>query len=326
LFLRSLGYVVPKIGLPGRPAGGIDVLGQIAGYSIRLSPKRVEEIIERSGFAHCLADAHYAPLDARLFAIRKSEGAQSVASLAIASLLSKKIAASVRTVGLDVRVGPHGNLGDTWSEAKINALRFCRVSALLGITAVCYLTENRFPPQPYVGRGEALLALFEWFSGRAEQWLSSHVDQCWSMAAALAGNEVAARPSAERAFGIFADNLRAQGASVDSFNHAVARIRDAYEPFEAASAGFVHLDINLIRDALVQVQLEASHDDNESFPDPAGIIFRSEPGWFVERGNVIALVRATPEARSTVTDAVKRSVSILPTIELGPGYQRVSIA
>ena len=40
LFLRLKGFVVPKLAVPGRPAGGIDVLATIPGYETDLVPWR----------------------------------------------------------------------------------------------------------------------------------------------------------------------------------------------------------------------------------------------------------------------------------------------
>jgi hypothetical protein len=53
------------------------------------------------------------------------------ANLAIASLLSKKIAAGVNLVGLDVRVSPFGNLGRTY-EVVFNVFEKIRFSCETG--------------------------------------------------------------------------------------------------------------------------------------------------------------------------------------------------
>jgi pyrimidine-nucleoside phosphorylase len=62
LFLRAAGAIVPKLGVPGRPAGGIDCLAQIPGYRTELSLREIEGIVERSGYAHFLAKGEMAPL------------------------------------------------------------------------------------------------------------------------------------------------------------------------------------------------------------------------------------------------------------------------
>lgn len=114
LYLRSMGYVVPKIGVPGRPAGGVDVLAQIPGYRADLTSLEAEKLLRETGYVHLLAADSFAPLDAHLFFLRKRLGAVNVPSLAVASLLSKKLVAGVSVVGLDVRVAPHGNFGPSF--------------------------------------------------------------------------------------------------------------------------------------------------------------------------------------------------------------------
>ena len=105
-----MGCIVPKLGVPGRPAGGVDSLAQIEGYSVNLKPMEVRRTIERCGYAHFLADTNHAPLDKQLFAFRQQVGAQNVPELAIASILAKKIAVGLQRAGLDIRVAEHGNL------------------------------------------------------------------------------------------------------------------------------------------------------------------------------------------------------------------------
>jgi len=51
---------------------------------------------------------------------------------------------------------------------------FLAVAGLLELTPVVLLTDAGRPYQPYVGRGEALLALEEVVAGRAEGWLADH--------------------------------------------------------------------------------------------------------------------------------------------------------
>ena len=157
LYLCELGYVVPKLTVPGRPAGSIDVLAQIPGYLIRLTDADVLRIISDVRYAHFVASDAFAPLDARLFSYRRLCGALDSPALVIASILAKKIAAGVETIGLDVRVAPHSSFGSTWGSARRNARRFCRVAARLGRMAVCFLTDARLPNQPFIGRVIAVL-------------------------------------------------------------------------------------------------------------------------------------------------------------------------
>jgi thymidine phosphorylase len=195
LFLAAGGLLVPKLGVPGRPAGGLDIMAQIPGYQTRLDPTDVRAVLDRCRYAHFEAAGRFAPMDGRLFAFRQSSGAQAVIPLVISSLLSKKLAVGVKRVGLDIRVGNHGNFGATFAEANENASRFIRIASLLGISAKAFITNANRPYQPYIGRGEALLALHEWFTGAADPWLSRHIDQCAFMALQLNDDAFSTEPS-----------------------------------------------------------------------------------------------------------------------------------
>lgn len=81
LFLREGGAIVPKLGVPGRPAGGIDCLAQIPGYHSTLTPEEVEAVLASGGYAHFLAAGEMAPLDGRMFRLRQDCGAQAVPTL-----------------------------------------------------------------------------------------------------------------------------------------------------------------------------------------------------------------------------------------------------
>mgnify|MGYP001167293732 CR=1 FL=1 len=159
LVLMSQGYKVVKLAVPGRPAGAIDTLGTIPGYRVMLSTEDICSIIAKTGFAHFLTDDRFAPIDGKLYAYRRRVGAVAIPMLAAASLLAKKLAVGVRLVGLDARIGPHGNFGVTKEEARRNAINFCTAAKQLDIDAVVFIKNDSGPAQPWIGRGESLVAL-----------------------------------------------------------------------------------------------------------------------------------------------------------------------
>lgn len=154
LYLRASGLLVPKLGVPGRPAGGIDCLAQIEGFKVELTQDELRAVMAGAGYAHFLAAGRYAPLDARVFKLRQQFGAQDVPTLVASSLLSKKLAVGVRRAGLDIRVAAHGNFGKTWSDALDNARLFAAASRRLGVDAFPVLTNSRRlgPVQPLAPR------------------------------------------------------------------------------------------------------------------------------------------------------------------------------
>lgn len=76
LYLRSAGARVPKLGVPGRPAGGIDVLATVPGYCAQLPPDEARRALNDQGQFHLLAGDQWAPLDSRMFAQRQRTNAQ----------------------------------------------------------------------------------------------------------------------------------------------------------------------------------------------------------------------------------------------------------
>ena len=307
LFLLHFGYSVPKLAVPGRPAGGVDVMAQIPGYRIELSQRDVARVLGECGYAHFLTTKDYAPLDGELFAYRKNVGAVDVPALVIASLLSKKIAVNLKRVGLDVRVAPHANFGGTWLESRANARRFCAVAKLVDIDAVCFLTDASKPYQPYVGRGEALLALAKIVQGQQDSWLEQHTRTCFAMACLLAQADALPYPDHRRLMQHFAANLRAQGSNVEAFLDTVDRVlRTPRREINAARSGFLVIDLGQLRRPLVALQ--ESHTTNElPYPDPAGVILVKNTGDYVLQGEVLATVRCSnadwPVIESEILDA-----------------------
>jgi thymidine phosphorylase len=292
LYLRELNATVPKLAVAGRPAGGIDVLYQIPGYKIQLTREEIYRILTECGYVHILADENYAPLDAALFAYRQRVGAQHVQPLVIASLLSKKLAMGLKSVGLDVRVAAHGNFGANWDEAKLNAQRFCRVAKLLDIEATCFLTDASVPYQPYIGRGESLVALAEVFAKTASRLLSEHAKMCFRMAAITVADNRRVQPDGGSLMHRFEQNLSAQGAQPDAFRRKVAETLEGHKQIiRSLSEGFLHISLEKLREVLVDAQKQAV-TDKDSFPDPCGVILRKISGEPVKKGETIASVRA----------------------------------
>jgi pyrimidine-nucleoside phosphorylase len=323
LYLRAAGIPVAKLGVPGRPAGGIDCLAQISGYRIRFTIEEAESIYKRTGFVHFLADGEAAPLDRRMFEVRQEIGAQAVPTLVAASLLAKKLVANVRFVGLDVRVAVHGNFGGDWNEAKRNALFFRAVAKALMLSAAPVLTDGEFPYQPFLGRGESLLALANIFDGNADSWLREHDQLCQRLALQCVPHKLrpnVAKVSPSELRDVFLTNVRAQSGSPESFVQ-VTNLTKAGHTAEivAHRSGFVTYSLRELRDLFVGLQRRAQTRNSE-FPDPIGLILLRRPGEWVEKTKPLATMRISPKNRKVEVDQIKSMIytkpqSIGPTME-----------
>lgn len=324
LYLAARGFDVPKLGVPGRPAGGVDVLAQLPGYRIALDPDDIARVLAQCGYAHFLAEDTFAPLDAALFRYRQTVGAQSIPGLAAASLLAKKIACDIRFAGLDVRVAPHGNFGKDFTEAARSARIFCDAARRGGIHAVAVLTEARTPYQPFIGRGEALLALSRIFSEQADPWLAEHDDRCRLMAAhvaALAG-ELPQADAGNRIARVFARNVEAQGSSTDAFAAKAATVAEGHRhELSAPSEGFFRLDLASLRSVFVAAHSALNSD--RPFPDELGLILRIRPGAYVRRGDVLATVRAEDALWPGIRGRLGDAFQITELLDYAPGVEEI---
>lgn len=293
LYACALGARVAKIAVPGRPAGGLDVLASLSGYNPELDGPAARRVFETCGYVHVAAGGAFCPLDARFFAWRQANGAQANPNLAITSLLAKKLAAGVSHVVLDIRVGPYGNLGTTAEEARRNAGQLIAVAAEIGIRATCVLTSWG-APQPWIGRGEALVALARILEGDPDDVLRAHADECLRMA--MIATDTVDFPNssdlARRARIVHESMLTAHGSDPETFWTRQRTIATAarYDVI-ANRGGVLQVDLGEVRRVLVERQRVAEPVAGARFPDPCGLHLVVIPGAKARVGAVLARVR-----------------------------------
>jgi thymidine phosphorylase len=298
LFARAMGRPVVKIAVPGRPAGGLDVLASLSGYRSTLEPVSGRRVLDTCGYLHIAAGAEFCPLDASFFTWRQGHGFQAVPNLAICSLLAKKVAAGTGVVVLDVRVGPYGNFGATADEARSNSKRFIAVAKLLGIDAKCVISGLRGPVQPWIGRGEALLALDLSLKDQADPHLRRHVDECVILAQLATGsNQSLSTALLGSALDSHYSMLAAHGASLNGLKERVDQVLAAPRTaVRADQAGRLHIDMAGLREVLVEGQRGVPPRDGATFSDACGLHVSKPEGSHLLAGETVFEVRTEPAA------------------------------
>ena len=140
--VAACGGAVPMIsgrGL-GHTGGTLDKLDSIPGYDSTPDLDRFRRVVSRTGCAIVGQTAQLAPADRRLYAIRDATGTVESLPLIVASILSKKLAAGLDALVMDVKVGS-GAFMPTRAEADELARAIVEVAQGNGLPTSALLTD-----------------------------------------------------------------------------------------------------------------------------------------------------------------------------------------
>jgi thymidine phosphorylase len=142
--VAACGGFVPMIsgrGL-GHTGGTLDKLDSIPGYCSAASTAQLREALRRAGCAIVGQTAALAPADRRLYAIRDVTATVESIPLITASILSKKLAAGLQALVIDVKVG-NGAFATELPMARALARSLVRVAGGAGLpTRACLSDMN----------------------------------------------------------------------------------------------------------------------------------------------------------------------------------------
>jgi thymidine phosphorylase len=264
--VAACGGAVPMIsgrGL-GHTGGTLDKLESIPGYDVQPSPERFREVVAGVGCAIIGQTGALAPADKRLYAIRDSTGTVESLSLIVGSILSKKLAAGLDALVMDVKAGS-GAFLPSLDDTRELAAAIVEVAQGNGLPTSALLTDMNQVLGRTAGNAVEVLESIEVLtgSGSADARLVEVTLALSAELLVLGGlqpDPIAARVAAEDALSsgaaaqVFAAMVTALGGPADLLEAPQQHLRQApvIAAVAPAEAGFVSaIDVRAVGVAIV---------------------------------------------------------------------------
>ena len=218
--LAACGAYVPMIsgrGL-GHTGGTLDKLEAVPGVSTQCDTPQLRAMVGQIGCAIVGASAQIAPADRRLYAVRDVTGTVDSIDLITASILSKKLAAGLDGLVLDVKLGSGAFMKDP-AAARQLAQSLCETASAAGCPATALITDMSEPAAPAIGNALEMVEAMHTLSGAARGTLSQL--SCALGGALLAQGGLAQDPEAGEQM---IARAIASGAALDRFARMIAAL------------------------------------------------------------------------------------------------------
>ena len=217
--LAACGAFVPMIsgrGL-GHTGGTLDKLDSIPGYVSQPDLMLFRRVVGEAGCAIIGQTADLAPADRRLYAIRDVTATVESIALITASILSKKLAAGLQALVMDVKIGS-GAFMPTFEGARELAESIAGVANGAGLPTIALITDMNEPLASAAGAAVEVLNAVDYLTGARREARLHAVTLALGAElltlSGLASDLSAARAALERAL--------AGGAAAERFERMVA--------------------------------------------------------------------------------------------------------
>jgi pyrimidine-nucleoside phosphorylase len=140
----------------GHTGGTLDKLETIPGYRTMLLPEEIRVVLDQAGCSIVGQSADLVPADRRLYALRDHIGAVESPYLICASIMSKKLAAGLDALVLDVKTGSGAFLPDP-AVSRFLARLMVEIGEASGTRTAAVLTDMSQPLGRFAGNSVEIL-------------------------------------------------------------------------------------------------------------------------------------------------------------------------
>jgi len=322
--VAACGAYVPMIsgrGL-GHTGGTLDKMDSIPGYVSQPDNTLFREAVLAAGTAIIGQTADLAPADKRLYAIRDVTGTVESVPLITSSILSKKLAAGLQSLVLDVKLGNGAFMAKSRDATEL-ATSLVEVANGAGLKTSALITGMNEPLASAAGNAVEVANAVDFLTGRARDkrlldvTLALAAEMLQSAGIAGSNQEGLLRASealdSGKAAETFGRMVSALGGPADFVERSEAHLPKApiVQPVAAARSGYVG-SIATREVGLAVVALGGGRTRPQDAVDHAvGLIALAPVGAEVREGEPLALIHArTPDAADRANAAVRAAYRI----------------
>jgi pyrimidine-nucleoside phosphorylase len=316
----ACGLAVPMISgrALGHTGGTLDKLESIPGLRTALSLREFETVLRACGASIVSQTPKLVPADRVLYSLRDRTATVESAGLICASILSKKLAAGLDALVLDVKTGS-GAFLRKHNEAESLAALMVATAEVAGTRTVALLTDMGQPLGYAAGNWIEIAECVRLLRGERPQASEdlrelSLIFAGWMIhlgghaASAEAGYTLAENVLANgSALSVFLKMVEAQGGDCGVLDDLKAAHRPhATRTLAAWESGYISaLDTTAIGWAVQRTGAGREKPDDPVDPN-AGIEFHAKRGEWIEEGQPLATIYGTSDAHLAEAEALLR--------------------
>ena len=227
--LAACGAYIPMIsgrGL-GHTGGTLDKFDSIPGYNTSPKEALLRRVVSKVGCAIIGQTNELAPADKRLYAIRDVTGTVESIDLITASILSKKLAAGLEGLVIDVKCG-NGAFMKDFNEASNLAKSLVTVSNESGCKTTALVTDMNQPLSQSIGNSLEVLAAIDILKGSSKDYRLLEVSNSLGVSILCSSNICKNKKEAQSLI----SSVLSSGKAAEKFSQMISELGGANDFFE----------------------------------------------------------------------------------------------
>ena len=227
--LAACGAYVPMIsgrGL-GHTGGTLDKFDSIPGYNTSPNEALLRRVVSKVGCAIIGQTNELAPADKRFYAIRDVTGTVESIDLITASILSKKLAAGLEGLVIDVKCG-NGAFMQDFNEASTLAKSLVTVSNESGCKTTALVTDMNQPLSQSIGNSLEVLAAIDILKGSSKDYRLLEVTNSLGVSILCSSNICKNKKEAQSLI----SSVLSSGVAAEKFSQMISELGGANDFFE----------------------------------------------------------------------------------------------